>query len=226
MYDIVFISYEEPNADDVYAELKERYPMAKRVHGVKGIHQAHIAAAKKCFTKMFWVVDGDAKLKDDFTFDYICEDWDLDAVHVWRCHNPVNLLVYGYGCVKLFPRQLTIDMDVTKPDMTTSISNKFYAHTEISNVTAFNTDPFNTWKSAFRECVKLSSKLIRGQIDDETETRLLIWCNEGMNKPNGDYAMMGARAGKKYGEENKDNKEALFKINDFDWLKEMYDKEN
>ena len=46
MYDIVFISYEEPNADDVYAELKERYPMAKRVHGVKGIHQAHIAAAK------------------------------------------------------------------------------------------------------------------------------------------------------------------------------------
>ena len=226
MYDIVFISYEEPNADDVYAELKERYPMAKRVHGVKGIHQAHIAAAKKCFTKMFWVVDGDAKLKDDFTFDYICEDWDLDAVHVWRCQNPVNLLVYGYGCVKLLPRQLTIDMDVTKPDMTTSISNKFYAHTEISNVTAFNTDPFNTWKSAFREFVKLSSKLIRGQIDDETETRLLIWCNEGMNKPNGDYAMMGARAGKKYGEENKDNKEALFKINDFDWLKEMYDKEN
>ena len=226
MYDIVFISYEEPNAEDVYAELKERYPMAKRVHGVKGIHQAHIAAAKKCFTKMFWVVDGDAKLKDDFTFDYICEDWDLDAVHVWRCQNPVNLLVYGYGGVKLLPRQLTIDMDVTKPDMTTSISNKFYAHTEISNVTAFNTDPFNTWKSAFRECVKLSSKLIRGQIDDETETRLLIWCNEGMNKPNGDYAMMGARAGKKYGEENKDNKEALFKINDFDWLKEMYDKEN
>ena len=74
MYDIVFISYEEPNADDVYAELKERYPMAKRVHGVKGIHQAHIAAAKKCFTKMFWVVDGDAKLKDDFTFDY---GWDV-----------------------------------------------------------------------------------------------------------------------------------------------------
>ncbi len=65
MYDIVFISYEEPNADEVYAELKARFPMAKRVHGVKGIHQAHIAAAKKCFTKMFWVVDGDARLKDD-----------------------------------------------------------------------------------------------------------------------------------------------------------------
>ena len=37
---------------------------------------------------------------------------------------------------------------------------------------------------------------------------------------------MGAKAGKKYGEENIGNKEALFKINDFKWLKEMYDAEN
>jgi hypothetical protein len=60
MYDIVFISYNETNADDRYTSLKHQYPMAKRVHGIKGIHQAHIAAAKKCFTKMFWVVDADA----------------------------------------------------------------------------------------------------------------------------------------------------------------------
>ena len=50
MYDIVFISYNELAADDNYALLKARFPMAKRVHGVKGIHQAHIKAAKKCFT--------------------------------------------------------------------------------------------------------------------------------------------------------------------------------
>ena len=117
-------------------------------------------------------------------------------------------------------------MDVSHPDMTTSISNKFFAHEEISNITAFNTDPFNTWKSAFRECVKLSSRLIRGQVDEETEMRLMVWCNEGMGKPKGDYAIMGAKAGKKYGEENICNKEALFKINDFKWLKEMYDAEN
>jgi len=54
----------------------------------------------------------------------------------------------------------------------------------------------------------------------------MVWCNEGKGKPNGDYAIMGARAGKKYGEENIGNKEALFKINDFKWLKEMYDREN
>ena len=30
MYDIVFISYQEPNADEVYEDLKARFPMAKR----------------------------------------------------------------------------------------------------------------------------------------------------------------------------------------------------
>ena len=54
MYDIVFISYNEPNADANFERLQARFPTVKRVHGVKGIHQAHIAAAKKCFTKMFW----------------------------------------------------------------------------------------------------------------------------------------------------------------------------
>ena len=42
MYDIVFISYQEPNADENYNKLLKRFPLAKRVHGVKGIHQAHI----------------------------------------------------------------------------------------------------------------------------------------------------------------------------------------
>jgi len=51
MHDIIFISYDEPTADKNYSLLKERFPMTKRMHGVKGIHQAHIKAAKKCFTK-------------------------------------------------------------------------------------------------------------------------------------------------------------------------------
>jgi hypothetical protein len=50
MYDIIFISYNEPNADENFARLKARFPYAHRVDGIKGIHQAHIAAAKKAFS--------------------------------------------------------------------------------------------------------------------------------------------------------------------------------
>ena len=223
-YDVVFISYNESFADQNFQKLLKTYPAAKRIHGVKGIHQAHIEAAKISSRDMFWIVDADAVIVNDFDFEYFVERWDRDAVHVWRSQNPINNLVYGYGGVKLFPRQLTIDMDLSKPDMTTSITDKFKAMNTISNITAFNTDPFNTWKSAFRECCKLAAKVIDRQKNQETEDRLDIWCTVGADKPYGEHAILGAEAGRKYGYTNQGNITALQKINDFDWLKEVYEK--
>jgi CYTH domain-containing protein len=226
LYDIVFISYQEPNADEYYKYLIARFPRAKRVHGVKGIHQAHIEAAKLCSTDMFWIVDGDALVESNFKFDYQVPRWDKEMVHVWRSVNPINDLVYGYGGIKLFPTELTINMDTSKPDMTTSISSKFKAVQEISNVTGFNTDPFNTWKSAFRECTKLSSKIIDRQKDTETQNRLQTWCTTGKDRPFGKYAIDGAKFGALFGARNKDSIETFKKINDFNWLKEQFDARN
>jgi hypothetical protein len=220
MYDIVFISYDEPSADANYAALKTKFPMAKRVNGVKGIHQAHITAAKKCFTKMFWIVDADAIIMGDFNFDYVVPNHQLDHVHVWRSQNPVNDLVYGYGGVKLFPRQMTIDMDTSNADMTTSISPHFIAVEEIANITAFNTNPFEAWRSAFRECAKLSSKTISRQNDEETESRLQVWCTVGEDTPYGTYAIAGARSGREFGISNMAD---ISLINNFQWLEEQFD---
>ena len=224
MYDIVFISYQELSADENYAALKARFPMAKRVHGIKGIHQAHIKAAKKCFTKMCWIVDADAIILNNFNFDYVVPDHQLDHVHVWRSQNPVNGLIYGYGGVKLFPRKLTINMDLSKADMTTSISPYFIAVEEVANITAFNTDEFSTWRSAFRECCKLASKTIDRQKNEETENRLHVWQTVEEDQPFGKYALAGAAAGTDYGRSNQSNLEALKKINDFDWLYEQFSK--
>lgn len=221
-YDIIFISYNEPQADENFARLKARFPYAQRVQGIRGIHQAHIAAAKKAFTKMFWVVDADAQILDTFNFDHVVSEYDLENVHVWRSMNPINDLEYGYGGVKLLPKSLTQNMDTSKPDMTTSISSLFKAMPEISNVTAFNVDAFNTWKSAFRECVKLASKTIDRQDDTDTNYRLNVWCTRGLDRPFGREAIEGAVQGKQYGLENKDNNEALKMINDFDWLRERF----
>ena len=221
MFDIIFISYQEPNAEENFKQLQNRFPIAQRVHGVKGIHQAHIEAAKKACTKMFYVVDGDALIEEDFNFDYKVPEKDMNAVHVWRSKNPVNELVYGYGGVKLLPTNLTLNMNTETTDMTTSISDRFRPMEQISNVSAFDTTPFNTWKSAFRECVKLSSKVIDRQEDSETDARLDAWC-----KSNDLIAVDGAVAGRKYGTENKGNKEAIAKINDFAWLEEIYKNAN
>ena len=218
LYDIVFISYNEPNADENFANLIKRFPRAKRVHGVKGIHQAHIAAAKLATTPMFWVVDGDAIVDDNFKFNLLLPKHDTDIVHVWLSRNPVNDLTYGYGGVKLLPKYLTENIDINQLDMTMSISDRFKVVKEVSNITAFNTDPFNTWKSAFRECVKLASRPITFQYQEETENRLLAWCILGGERPHGKYALAGARAGKQFGIDNIYNPEELTKINDFDCL--------
>ena len=220
MYDIVFISYNEPNADTNWQLLKARFARAKRIDGVKGIHQAHIAAAKKCFTKMFWVVDADAQILDGFNFDHKVDEYDLETVHVWRSRNPVNNLLYGYGGVKLLPRKLTLNMDTTKPDMTTSISKYFKAMPDTSNVTAFNTNEFEAWKGAFRECTKLASKTIDRQNEDETNERLHIWTTMGMDQPFGEFAIKGAIAGREY---RLSNGADLQLINDFDWLRTQFD---
>jgi hypothetical protein len=222
MYDIIFISYNEPNADKNYNTLKARFPRSQRVHGVKGIHQAHVAAAKKSFTRMFWVVDGDAEIVEDFNFSYRVDQWSLDCVHVWRSRNPINHLEYGYGGVKLLPKDLTANMELDKVDMTTSISTKFKAIEQISNITKFNTDPFNTWKSAFRECAKLASRIIERQDSWETIEHLDVWCNVASGDY-ADYSIEGAIAGRKYGEQNREDIKALYKINNFDWIKEQFD---
>ena len=224
-YDIVFISYKEPNADENYARLLSKRADAKRVHGVVGIHNAHIAAAKLVETDMLWIVDGDALIVDDFNFNYQVPRWNKDIVHVWRSKNPINDLVYGYGGVKLFPRILTIDMDTSKPDMTTSISKKFKAVENISNITLFNTDPFNTWKSAFRECTKLSSRIIDRQRDDETASRLLTWKTIGIDRKYGKYAIDGAIFGEQFGISCMGNLEKIKLINDFKWLEEKFNEQ-
>jgi len=220
VFDIVFISYNEPNAEENFVRLKNRFPLVKHVKGVTGIHQAHIAAAKRVFSPMFWVVDADAIILDTFNFDYKVTPEEHDIVHVWRSQNPINGLEYGYGGVKLLPKKLTLSMDTTSTDMTTSISTRFKAMEEVSNITAFNTDAFSTWRSAFRECCKLSVTN-----NEESLNRLSVWCQLNDNVQYGFYAYLGALAGKSYGEKNASNKEALSKINDFTWLQECWQAE-
>ena len=57
--DIIFLSYDEPNAEKNYADLLAKVPWAKRVHGVKGSDAAHKACAKLSETEYFVTVDAD-----------------------------------------------------------------------------------------------------------------------------------------------------------------------
>jgi hypothetical protein len=222
-FDVVFLTYNEAEADANWQQLQLVCPRAKLVSGVQGIYNAHARAAQVSDTDMFYVVDADAYVKD-FGFDYIPPIQDRDRVHIWYSHNPVNRLEYGYGGIKLFSKAHFQRLQAGVIDTATSVGEVKVVPV-VACETRFNTDPFSAWKSAFRECVKLSSRLIRNQITKETDERLLGWTSVGSDKPFGPYAIAGAHAGVAYGSANVSNPYALEKINDHAWLIEQFSKE-
>ena len=167
-YDIVF---HKEAGSRLHMSVTARFD-AINAKDIKGIFNAHKEAANRVKSDMFWVVDADADIPDDFDFSYIPDVYDEEVVHVWASKNPVTGEEYGYGGVKLFNRQQILDATSWGLDFTTGLSNRFKAMPEISCTTRFNTDAFSTWRSAFRECVKLTLSS-----DIDSEARLNSWLN-------------------------------------------------
>ena len=222
-FDIFMISYHEAEADDNFQKLKQRFPEAKHVKNVEGIGNAHKECAKQSETQMIYIVDADADIYDGFHFDYVPPMSSRDnTTYVWSAKNPVNDLEYGYGAVKLFPRQQVLEMGHQLPDFTAG--SAFYQPVKnVSNVTRFNKDPYRTWRSAFRECVKLASGIQQSETPrQETIDRLEAWTTVDNGARFGRYCIKGALEGKAYGEEHANDVDALNKINDFEWLREQF----
>lgn len=221
-FDIFMISYHEAEADNNFAKLKQRFPDAKHVKNVEGIGNAHKECARQSTTEMIYIVDADADVMNHFNFDYIPPmSKRKNTTYVWSARNPINDLEYGYGGIKLFPREQVLEMGHQLPDFTTGAA--FYQPiSDVTCITKFNKDPYRTWRAAFRECVKLSSRINPNQVDEETQNRLDTWCTVDNGGRFGRYCIKGAVEGREYGEENRDDVEALNKINDFEWLREQF----
>jgi hypothetical protein len=218
-YDIVFLSYKEEGATSAYERLTARFP-ATWVKDVAGIFEAHKAAAQSVNSKMFWVVDADADITDTFNFEYVPDVYDQEVVHVWASQNPVTGQEYGYGGVKLFNREQILDATSWGLDFTTGLSTRFKAMPEVSCVTRFNTDAYSTWRSAFRECVKLALK-----DDAESVDRLDGWLHPVPDAFFRHDAKRGAEEGRAYALANRNDVEALARINDYEWLRNRYNQQ-
>jgi hypothetical protein len=213
--DVVFISYKETNAEENWQRLLEFAPNAKRVQGVTGILNAHKAAARISDTDMFYVVDGDAWIVDGWTFDFQPTLYDRDCAYVWSSKNPVNDLTYQNGGVKLFNKRIIMQQGKwTTLDMFTGIMPKIKSEDKISCITKFNVDEFSTWRSAFRECVKLYKT--------NQMSKLSKWMESSTEREFGEYASLGALQGYNYAKEFLNDQKSLLKINDYEWLEQQF----
>ena len=53
-------------------------------------------------------------------------------------------------------------------------------------------------------------------------SKLTAWLNSDVNKPFGEFSVLGSWSGTQYAKENKDNHNALLKINDYKWLEKRF----
>jgi hypothetical protein len=216
-YDIFFLSCGESYAEEHFQLLKNRFPFVRRIDGVKGIYAAHKVAAIKSTTSHFWVVDADVLVSEQFYFNYSVNPQEFDVVHIWHSRNDINDAVYGNGGIKLLPKFL-FDIEHTgKVDITTGLSDQIKILPEVTAIHAIGTSPYVAWRSAFREAVKLTL-----QADAESQKRLQTWMTKGLSKPNGGYAVLGAKAGNKYAQSNSLDTLKIAKINDYAWLHSQF----
>ncbi|MAV89998.1 MAG: hypothetical protein CL676_01165 [Bdellovibrionaceae bacterium] len=220
MFDIFFVSYRESNADKNWVDLKARFPEAQRIHGVRGIYNAYGEAAKQAKTPYFFTVDGDNRIVSSFDFSTKNLKLDFETVHVWRCFNPAINMAYGFGAVKLFPKDLFQDSDLNGVDVTSSLAGKYKIINEMASETYFFDSPLEAWRGAFRECAKLKAGVIKNQRNEETVHRLDQWIKFRSPLANEKWIRRGAEDGMKYAQESP----TLDWINDFEKLDSFFEK--
>jgi len=217
--DVFFIQTDEPNADENWQRLLSFAPHAVRIGPITGIHAAHRACAEVATTSHFIAVDADNFVLSDNPF--LPRDYDDGAVYVWRARNPCNGLIYGNGAIKALPRDATRALPLGTLDMTSTISNSYNVVDVLASEHRFNTSGFNAWRTAFRECVKLSSKGLPNHIPADTLERLNVWCGSAKS-PFGFSVLLGAKMGREYGQRHHGDVANLRLINDYTWLRQQY----
>jgi hypothetical protein len=209
--DIIFLSYDEPNAEKNYADLCAKVPWAKRVHGVKGSDAAHKACAALSDTEYFVTVDADNIVDPKFLeveIDLSALGLTSENVFSWCGRVHVNGLMYGNGGLKLWTRKFVNEMKTHENSDPTDLKgkvefcfdNRYYQFNENYSESFTNATPFQAWRAGFREGVKMS--LDQGaRVKDlksiwwQNYHRLLVWSSVGTDVENGIYSILGAREG-------------------------------
>jgi len=213
--DIFYISYDEPNCEEHWADLLNKVPWAKRVHGVKGFDAAHKECAKQSETDRFITVDGDNIVMDDF-FEQVLDVPDSDhegnniseSIFSWNGKNILNGLVYGNGGLKCWPRQYVLDMKTheaadDEEGMEFCWKLNYIQLNDTYSEVHQTASPFQAFRAGFREGVKMSlDQGVRVRADEfkqmiwwQNYNRLQTWCNIGSDVENGLWAIYGARLG-------------------------------
>lgn len=226
--DIVYISNGEPDAEKWYERLRYMvfYNMSdfagriKRVSNVNGRAAAYKAAAEASETPWFFAVFAKLEVAATFDWEWQPDYWQEPKHYIFHARNPVNGLVYGHQAMIAYNKNLVLETTDTGLDFTLASAHEVVPI--ISGTAHFNQNPWMTWRTAFREVLKLR-QFMDTDPTLETQHRLDTW----LSKAEGDHAewsLRGAQDAIDYYESVNGNQDELMKSFEWDWLRKYYAK--
>jgi hypothetical protein len=218
--DIVFISNGEPDEQKWYEHTCYiSNSDVKWVRGINGRVAAYQEAARQSETPWFFAVFAKLEvLGGAFDWFWMPDYFQEPKHYIFNALNPVNGLEYGHQGMIAYNKNLVlanntpgIDFTLTQPHESVPI---------LSGIAHFNQDAWMTWRTAFREVVKLKY-FMSTEPTLETEHRLNVWCT----KAEGNYAddcLAGAKDAVAYYNEVGGDYEKLKLSFEWAWLRERF----
>jgi hypothetical protein len=210
--DIVFISYDEPKAEERFNKLKSKFPRAKWSKGVVGQTLAYMSAAMKSETDYFFAVFPKIDIVEDFNFDFQPDRMKNPCHYIFDCYNEVIDCTYGHDGVILYNKQLV--METHKPGLDFTLSKPVTVVPVLSAINKLDETPLLAWRTAFREVLKL--KLQMPTV--ESRYRLKKWTTLGKGD-NAQWVYLGAKDALQFIEDKNDVRKSY----DFDWIKNHFE---
>jgi hypothetical protein len=193
---------------------------AKWVRGIDGRTAAYQEAARRSDTPWFFAVFAKLKvLGNDFPWHTWFPDYFQEPKHyIFNSRNPVNGLEYGHQGIIAYNKRLVLENNTPGIDFT--LSQPHESVPILSGTAHYNQSPWMTWRTAFREVVKLKH-FMDTQPTVETEHRLRVWLTVAA----GDFAywsIRGAEDAVAYYTEVGGDYEQLKLSFEWLWLKERF----
>ncbi len=219
LLDIIYISNGEPEAERWYTHLARTCGReVKRVINVNGRSAAYKAAAELSTTPWFWAVFAKLEVMPEFDWSWQ-PDWLQEPKHyIFNSRNPVNGLEYGHMGVIAYNKKLVLDTD--NPGLDFTLSKAHAVVPRLSAVAHYNTTPELTWRTAFRECIKLKDDTEKtGSV--ESRYRLDIWLTTAQGNC-AESSLQGARDAIDYYNTVNGDYTELMRSFEWTWLREYY----
>lgn len=222
--DIVFISNGEPDEQKWFEHTEYMSNRdVKWIRGVNGRVAAYQAAARASTTDWFFAVFAKLEVNGsrqlwEFQPDY----WQGPKHYIFNAQNPVNGLVYGHQGVIAYNKRLVLANN--DPGIDFTLSQPHESVPILSGVAHYNQDAWTTWRTAFRETLKLRL-FMDTQPTLETEERLRVWTTVATGNYS-NYSIDGANDAVEYYREVNGEAAKLQLSFEWAWLRDRFSRKS